>query len=152
MILFSSLQSFCWNLADNFIGIPLFIICCIFLVAFNIFSLSLIFLHLINVCLGMFPLGFIIYGTLQLETEWEFPFPCWEIFSYYFSKYFLRPSVSCFIFLSPYNMNVGEFNIVSEVSKTVLFSFHYFCFILFHGSDLYLSFFQLTYSFLFCLI
>ena len=37
--------------AGNLMGIPLYVICCFFLVAFNIFSLSLIFVTLINVCL-----------------------------------------------------------------------------------------------------
>ena len=50
--------------AVNLIGIPLYLICCYSLAAFNIFSLRLIFGSLINMCLGMFLLGFILYGTL----------------------------------------------------------------------------------------
>ena len=45
-------------------GIPLYVICCFPLAAFNIFSLYLIFDSLINMCLGVFLLGFILYGTL----------------------------------------------------------------------------------------
>ena len=50
--------------AVNLLGIPLHAICCFSLAAFNIFSLYVIFHSLINMCLGMFLLGFILYGTL----------------------------------------------------------------------------------------
>ena len=40
------------------LGISLYVICFFSLVAFNIFSLSLIFVNLITICLGMFLLGF----------------------------------------------------------------------------------------------
>ena len=50
--------------AVNLMGIPLYVICCFSLAAFNIFSFYLIFDSLINMCLGMFLLGFILYGTL----------------------------------------------------------------------------------------
>ena len=50
--------------ALNLLGIPLYIICCFSLAAFNIFSLYLIFDSLINMCVGMFHLGFILYGSL----------------------------------------------------------------------------------------
>ena len=50
--------------AAYLMGIPLCVICCFSLAAFNIFSLYLIFDSLINMCLGMFLLGFILYGTL----------------------------------------------------------------------------------------
>ena len=46
-------------------GIPLYVICCFSLAAFNIFSLCLNFVSLINTCLSMFLLGFILYGTLH---------------------------------------------------------------------------------------
>ena len=39
-------------------------------VAFNIFSLYLIFVSLINMCLGMFLLWFILYGTLCTSWTW----------------------------------------------------------------------------------
>ena len=41
---------------------PLCVICCFSLAAFNICSLSLIFVNLINMCLGVFHLGFILFG------------------------------------------------------------------------------------------
>ena len=51
--------------AVNLTGIPLCVICCFSLVAFYMFSLYLTFDSLINICLGMFLLGFILYGTLS---------------------------------------------------------------------------------------
>ena len=38
--------------ADSLMGVPLYVICHFSLVAFNILSLSLIFISLITVCLG----------------------------------------------------------------------------------------------------
>ena len=51
-------------------GIPLCVICCFSLAAFNICSLCLIFFNLINMCLGMFCLGFILLGTLWVSWTW----------------------------------------------------------------------------------
>ena len=45
-------------------------------------------------------------------------------------KYFLSPFLFLFFFWDPYNSNVGSFNVVPEVSETVLNSFHSFFFIL----------------------
>ena len=41
--------------ADNLVGVLLYVICCFSLVAFNILSLSLIFIILITLCLGTHP-------------------------------------------------------------------------------------------------
>ena len=51
-------------------GIPLFVLCCFSLAGFNICSLCLIFVNLINMCLGVFHLGFILFGTLQVSWIW----------------------------------------------------------------------------------
>ena len=51
-------------------GIPLCVICCFSLAAFNICSLCLIFVNLINMCLGRFHLGFILLGTLWVSWTW----------------------------------------------------------------------------------
>ena len=51
-------------------GIPLCVICCFSLAAFNICSLCLIFVNLINMCLGVFHLGFILFGTLWISWTW----------------------------------------------------------------------------------
>ena len=50
--------------------IPLCVICCFSLSAFNICSLCLIFVNLINMCLGVFHLGFILFGTLWVSWSW----------------------------------------------------------------------------------
>ena len=44
--------------------IPLYVIFCFSLAAFNICSLCLIFVGLINICLGVSHLGFTLFGTL----------------------------------------------------------------------------------------
>ena len=49
---------------------PLCVICCFSLAAFNICSLCLIFVNLINMCLGVFYLGFILFGTLLVSWTW----------------------------------------------------------------------------------
>ena len=51
-------------------GIPLCVICCFSLAAFNICSLCLIFVNLINICLEVFHLGFILFGTLWVSWTW----------------------------------------------------------------------------------
>ena len=51
-------------------GILLCVICCFSLAAFNICSLYLIFVNLINMCLGVFHLGFILFGTLWVSWTW----------------------------------------------------------------------------------
>ena len=48
-------------------GIPLCVICCFPLAAFNNCSLCLIFVNLINMCLGVFHLGYILFGTLWIS-------------------------------------------------------------------------------------
>ena len=50
--------------AVNLTGIPLYVICCFSLAAFNTFSLCLIFVSLINMCLGVFLFGLLLHGTL----------------------------------------------------------------------------------------
>ena len=52
--------------AVNLMGVPLYVICHVSLVAFNNFSLSLIFVNLITMCLGVFLLGFILTGLSML--------------------------------------------------------------------------------------
>ena len=51
-------------------GIPLCVICCFSLAAFNICSLCLIFVNLINMCLRAFHLGFILFWTLWVSWIW----------------------------------------------------------------------------------
>ena len=51
-------------------GIPLCVICCFSLAAFNICYLCLIFVNLINNCLGAFHLGFLLFGNLWVSWTW----------------------------------------------------------------------------------
>ena len=51
-------------------GIPLCVICYFSLAAFNICSLCLIFVNLIHMCIGVFHLGFILFGTLWVSWTW----------------------------------------------------------------------------------
>ena len=61
----------------NLMGFPLYVNCCFSLAAFNIFSLYLIFGSLINMCLVIFLLRFILPGTLCASgLGWLFLFPC----------------------------------------------------------------------------
>ena len=46
------------------------VICCFSLAAFNICSLCLIFVNLIRMYLGVFHLGFILFGTLCVSWTW----------------------------------------------------------------------------------
>ena len=51
-------------------GFPLYVTCCFSLAAFNILSLCLVFVSLFSMWLGMFLLGFILYGTLCASWTW----------------------------------------------------------------------------------
>ena len=48
-----------------------------------------------------------------------------EVFNYILFKYFLSPFIFL-VFWDPYNLNVGAFNVVPEVSESVLNSFNSF--------------------------
>ena len=121
-------------------GIPWYVICYFSPIAFNIFSL--IFVSLSSMCLSMFLLGLILYGTLSfLDLGNCFLSHVMEVFRYYVFKYFLRLFPSLFSFWDPYNVNIGVFDFVPVVSKTVLVSFHSFFFLLFCSSDFHHSVF-----------
>ena len=81
------------------------------LVAFNNFSLALIFVNLITMCLGVFLLGFCF-----LDLGGYFLSHVREVFNYNLFKYFLESFLSLFSFWNPYNANVGVFYFVPEVS------------------------------------
>ena len=76
-------------------AIPLYVICCFSLAAFYIFSLCLIFVCFINMCLGVFLLRFILYGTLCVSWTWlAISFPMLGKFS---------PVISLNIFSDPFS-------------------------------------------------
>jgi len=56
--------------ADNMMGVPMYVICHFSLAAFNILSLSLIFVSLITMYLSVFLLGFVLPGTLCAFWTW----------------------------------------------------------------------------------
>ena len=82
------------------------------------FSLFLLFVNSITVCLSIFLLGFILPGTLCgfLDLGGYFLSHDREVFEYNLFKYFLESLLSLFSFWDPYNVNVGAFNVVPEVS------------------------------------
>ena len=84
-----------------------------------------------------------------LDLFGYFLFHVGEIFNYNLFKNFLITFLFLFLFWDTYNSNVGTFDTVPGVSKTILNSFHSFYFILlFKGYFLHFIF-QLTDSF-FC--
>ena len=123
-------------------GMPLCAICYFVLAAFNICSLCLIFVNLINMCLGVFCLGFILFRTLSFLDLSDYFLPHFrEVFNNYLLKYFLMVFLFVFFFWDSYDSNVGACNIVPEVSEVVLISFSsFFLFPLFH---LFLPFYLL---------
>ena len=109
-------------------GIPLCVICCFSLAAFNICSLCLIFVNLINMCLGVFCLGFILFGTLGFLDLGDYFLPHFrEVFNYCLLKYFLMVFLFVF-FWDSYDLNVGVFSIAPKVSEVVLIYFNSFFF------------------------
>ena len=129
-------------------GIPLCVMCCFSLAAFNICSLCVIFVSLIKMCLRVFCLGFILFGIsclgfLHLGGYFLSHFR--EVFNYYLLKYFLMLFLFVFFFRDTYDSHVVAFNIVPDISEVVLISFHSFfffplCFIYFHHSIFHLTY------------
>ena len=92
-------------------GIPLCVICCFPLAAFNICSLCLIFVNLIIMCLGVFCLGFILFRILGFLDLGVYFLPHFrEVFNYYLLKYFLMVFLFVLFFWDSYDSNVGAFN------------------------------------------
>ena len=131
-------------------GFPFYVTCCFSLAAFNILSLCLIFVSLISTCLSVFLLRFALYGTLCLLALIDyFLLHAGEIFNYNLFKIFLIPFLFLFFYWDTYNSNVNAFDIVPDISETILSSFHSFYFILLFRSYFHHFIFQLTDSF-FC--
>ena len=71
---FITLSMFChsllaWRVSVILMGIPLRVICCFSLAAFNICFLCSVFVNLINMCLRVFRLGFILF-TCWVSWTW----------------------------------------------------------------------------------
>ena len=99
-------------------GFPLYATCCFSLAVFNILSLCLVFGSLISMCLGMFLLGFILYGTLcLLDLICNFLFHVGEIFNSNLFKNFLIIFLSLVFFRDTYNLNACVFDMVPEVLR-----------------------------------
>ena len=132
-------------------GIPLYVIFCYSLAAFNIFSLYLIFVSLINVSWCVFPRVYPVWDSVCFLGLGDcFLSHVREVFNYNLFKYFLRPFLFLFFFWDPYNSNVGAFSVGALVSETVFNSSHSFFYILLCGSYFHYFIFQVTYPF-FCL-
>ena len=113
-------------------GIPLCVICCFSLAAFNICSLCLIFVNLINyvnVSWGVSPWVYPVWDSLGFLDLGDYFLPHFrDVFNYYLFKYLLMVFLFVFFFWDPYDSNVVAFNIVLEVSEIVLISFNSFFF------------------------
>ena len=131
-------------------GVLLYVICHFSLVAFNNFSLSLIFFNLITMCLSVFLLGFILPGTLCTCWTWvAISFPMlWKFSTIISSNIFSGP----FSFSSPSGTAIMQRLLPLMLSQKFLkqSSLHSFFFILFCSSEFHHSVFQVTYPF-FCL-
>ena len=126
---------------------PFYVTCCFSFAAFNILSLCLVFVSLIIMSWCVSPWVYPVWDSLcLLDFKDSFLFHVGGIFNYNLLKNFLIPFLFLF-FLDHYNWNVGTFDIVPEVSETILSSFHSFYFILLFRSYFHHFIFQLTDSF-----
>ena len=101
---------------------PLYVTCCFSLAAFNLLSLCLVFVSLISMCLWhVSPWIYPVWDSLCFLDLIDYSlFHVGEIFNHNLFKNFLIPFLFLFFFWDPYNLNVGAFDIVPEVSETIL--------------------------------
>ena len=131
-------------------GFPLYVTFCFSPATFYILSLCFIFVSLISMCLGVSPWVYPVWDCLHLLELIDYLLlHVGEIFNYNHFKIFLIPFLFLFSFWDPYNSNVSEFDMVPEVSETVLSSFPSFYFILLFRSYFHHFVFQFTVLF-FC--
>jgi len=129
-------------------GFTLCFVCCFPLASFNIYSLCLILVSLINMCPRVFHLGFILFGTLWVSWTWvAIFFPI----SGNFSTIISSSSFSCPFFLSSSGTPIIQILICLTLSQLSL-RLSSFILIIFHLYFIYFhhSIFHLTYP-LFCL-
>src|SRR5574337_136123 len=136
-------------------GIPLCVICCFSLAAFNICSLCLIFVNLINMCLGVFRLGFILFGTLWVSWTWVIiSFPILGKFSTIISSsifswsFFLSSSSGTPMIQMLGCLTLSQRSLRLSSFLLILFFFFPLCFIYSHHSIFHLTYpiFCLSYS------
>ena len=78
---------------------------------------------------GVLPWVYPVWDSLGFLDLGDYLLPhVREVFNYYLLRYFLMVFLFVFFFWDSYNLNVGAFNIVPEVSDLVLISFHSFFF------------------------
>ena len=98
-----------------------FLVCyLLFSLAFSILSLPLIFVSLITVSVCS-SLGLSFLGLSVLPGLGWLPFPCSGSVQLFSSNIFLGPFSLCSPSGTPYNMNVGAFNVVQEISGCLHF-------------------------------
>jgi len=138
-------------------GFPMYVTCCFSLAVFSILSLCLIFVALISMCLGVFLLGFILYGILYAPWTWlTISFPnlgkfstiiASKIFSYpfFFSSSTGTPIIWLLmhLILSQRSLKLSSLRLTED-------SLHSFYFTLLFRSYFHHSIIQLTFPF-FCL-
>ena len=130
----------------KYMRFPLYVTCCFSLVAFNILSLCLVFVSFIR-CVSwcVSPWVYPVQDSLHLLDLIDyFLFHVGEIFNYNLFKTFFIPFLFLFLFWYPYSLNVGVFDIVPEVSETILSSFHSSYFILLFKCYFHHFIFQVT--------
>ena len=106
--------------------------------AFNICSLCLIFINLINMCLRMFHLGFILFGTLWVSWTWvAISFPILGKFSIIISSsiflwpFFLSSSSGTPMIQMLGLLTLSQRSLRLSSFLLILFSFFPLCFIFF---------------------
>ena len=136
-------------------GNTLCVICCFSLAAFNICSLCLIFVNLINMCLGVFCLKFILNGTLWVSWTWvSISFPILGKFSTIISlsvfswPFFLSSSSGIHIIRMLGHLILSQRCLRLSSFLSVLSFFCHLCFIYFQHSIFHLTYpnFSLSYS------
>ena len=132
-------------------GFPSYVTCCFSLAALNILSLCLVFISLIRMCLVMFLLGFILYGTLCASWTWStLSFSMLGKFSSIISsKIFSYPFFFSSSSGTPIIWMLVHLILSQKSLRLVLSSFHSFYFILLLRIYFHHFIFQLTDSF-FC--
>ena len=116
-------------LRNQLIGVSLYAVFCFPLVAFNILSLSLIFVNLI-VSLCVPPWVYPAWDSLCfLDLVDYFLYYVWEVFSYYLFKYFLRSFLSLFFWTPKMRMLVCLMSSQGflRLSSFLFFFFSVFC-------------------------